>query len=59
MNLLKETLEIANVEIKTQSRSLFDFLSHSEMNFEGKKEGEEILIFTRRHWFVLLNTASL
>ena len=56
MNLLKETLEIANVEIKTQSRSLFDFLSHSEMNFEGKKEGEEILIFTRRHWFVLLNT---
>jgi hypothetical protein len=56
MNILKETIDIANLEIKTQSRSLFDFLSHSEMNFEGKKEGEEILIFTRRHWFVLLKT---
>jgi hypothetical protein len=56
MNILKETIDIANVEIKTQSRSLFDFLSHSEMNFEGRKEGEKILIFTRRHWFVLLST---
>lgn len=56
MNIIKETIDIANVEIKTQSRSLFDFLSHSEMNFEGRKEGEEILVFTRRHWFVLLST---
>ncbi len=56
MNIIKETIDIANVEIKTQSRNLFDFLSHSEMNFDGKKPNEKILVFTRRHWFVLLST---
>jgi Bacterial PH domain len=56
MNIIKETIDIANVEIKTQSKGLFDFLTHSEMNFDGKKQGEEILVFTRRHWFVLLGT---
>ena len=56
MNIIKETIDIANVEIKTQSRSLLDFLTHSEMNFDGKKQGENILVFTRRHWFVLLGT---
>lgn len=56
MNIIKETIDIANVEIKTQSRNLFDFLSHSEMSFEGKKQDENILVFTRRHWFVLLST---
>jgi uncharacterized protein YacL len=56
MNIIKETIDIANVEIKTQSKSLFDFLSHSEMNFDGKKENEKILVFTRRHWFVLIST---
>lgn len=56
MNIIKETIDIANVEIKTQTRSLFDFLTHSEMNFDGKKENEKILVFTRRHWFVLLGT---
>lgn len=56
MNLIKETINTAGIEIKTQSRNLFDFLTHSEMTFEGKKHGENILIFTRRHWFVLLST---
>lgn len=56
MNITKESIDIANVEIKTQTKSLFDFLSHSEMNFDGKKPNEKILVFTRRHWFVLLST---
>lgn len=56
MNIVKETIDIANVEIKTQSKSLFDFLTHSEMNFEGKKENEKILVFSRRHWFILIGT---
>lgn len=52
----KEIINIAGEEIITQSRNLFDFLSHSDMTFEGRKHGEEILVFTRRHWFVLLST---
>jgi len=50
----KEVINIAGEEIKTQSRSLFEFLTHSDLTFEGKKEHEKILVFTRRHWFVLL-----
>ncbi len=59
MNTIKETVDMANIEIKTQSRNLFDFLSHSHMGFEGQKHGEEILVFTRRHWFVLLSTGFI
>ncbi len=51
----KEVINIASEEIKTQSRSMFEFLTHSDLNFEGKKEKEKILVFTRRHWFILLS----
>ena len=51
----KEVINIAGEEIKTQSRSMFEFLTHSDLNFEGKKEKENILVFTRRHWFILLS----
>lgn len=53
--MIKENNDITKVETKTQSRSMFEFLTHSEMNFEGKKENENILVFTRRHWFILLS----
>lgn len=43
------------VEIKTQSRGMFEFLTHSNLDFEGKKDHENVLVFTRRHWFVLLS----
>ena len=54
MNMIKEVMDTTSLEIKTQSRGLFDFLMKSEMTFEGKKETEEVLVFTRRHWFILL-----
>ncbi len=47
--------EIKN-EFKEQSRGMFDFLTHSNINFSGKKENEKIIVFTRRHWFILMNT---
>jgi uncharacterized membrane protein YdbT with pleckstrin-like domain len=34
---------------------MFEFLTHSDLNFEGKKEQEKIIVFTRRHWFILLS----
>lgn len=49
MNILQDAL----IETKTQSRGMFEFLTHSNLDFEGKKDHEQILIFTRRHWFVL------
>ena len=51
---LPTIIDTASVEIKTQTRGLFDFLSNSHLNFEGKKEHENVLVFTRRHWFILL-----
>jgi len=55
MNMIKEVMDTTSLEIKTQSRGLFDFLMKSEMTFEGKKDAEEVLVFTRRHWFILLS----
>lgn len=50
----KEVINLTGEEIRTQSRSMFEFLTHSDLNFEGKKEAEKIIVFTRRHWFILL-----
>jgi hypothetical protein len=50
-----EVINTAGIEIKNESKGLFEFLASSNMNFEGKKETEQILVFTRRHWFVLLS----
>lgn len=36
------------------SHSLFSFLNTTSYSFEGKKEGEEVIIFLHRHWFVLV-----
>ncbi len=48
-----------NEEIKIieKKRGWFDFLikpTH-EISFDGKKADEKVIVFTRRHWFVLLN----
>lgn len=51
----KEVINIAGEEIRTQSRGMFEFLTHSDCNFEGKKENENIIVFTRRHWYILLS----
>ncbi len=32
---------------------IFSFLSATNYTFEGKKEGEEVVIFLHRHWFVI------
>ncbi len=50
----EEIKKTAEIEIKTQTRGLFDFLIKSKIDFEGKRENEEILVFTRRHWIILL-----
>lgn len=42
-------------EVTTQTRGLFNFFKNSTMTFEGKKEHEDVLVFTRRHWFTLAN----
>lgn len=50
----QDIVKTVDGEIKTQTRGLFDFLMKSNMNFDGKKESEDILVFTRRHWIVLI-----
>ncbi len=39
--------------------ALFKLFSDTHYTFEGKKEGEEVLLFLRQHWFVLLNKMTL
>ncbi len=41
-------------ESEDAKTGLFSFLTHSHLSFEGRKENEEVKIFTRRHWWVLL-----
>ncbi len=53
---IQKIINTAGSEINIQSEGLFEFLSHSDMSFEGKRENEKIIVFTRRHWFVLLNS---
>lgn len=40
-------------ETADEKKGLFSFLTHTHMSFEGRKEHEEIKVFTRRHWWVL------
>lgn len=42
-------------ETTTKPTSLFDFFRNSKLSFEGKKDSENIIIFTRRHWITLAN----
>ena len=49
----EEITEIVGTAVRTQARGWFDFLMKSNMDFEGRKSNEEIIIFTRRHWLVL------
>ncbi len=32
---------------------MFDFLTKTTYSFEGKKEGEEVILFLHRHWYTL------
>lgn len=41
-------------ETQDEKKGLFNFLTHSHLSFEGRKEHEEVKVFTRRHWWVLL-----
>lgn len=34
---------------------MFDFLTKTTYSFEGKKEGEEVIIFLHRHWYTLFS----
>lgn len=34
-------------------KSIFDFLNTTTYSFEGKKEGEEVVIFLHRHWLTI------
>ena len=51
----EKIMQTAEGEVTIKSRGWFDFLLRSKIDFEGKKEGEEIIVLTRRHWFVLLS----
>lgn len=33
--------------------NIFSFLTSTNYTFEGKKEGEEVILFLHRHWFTL------
>jgi signal transduction histidine kinase len=46
------------ISIKEISRGWLDSLFSSHINFEDKRENERIIVFTRRHWFVLLTTVA-
>ncbi len=50
----QEIIKTVDGEIKSQTRGMFDFLMKSNMHFEGKKDNEEMLVFTRRHWIILI-----
>lgn len=52
---IEKIVDTAAGEVKTQSRDWMSFLTHSDMNFEGRKEDEKIFVFTRRHWIVLVS----
>lgn len=54
MNNNEETKNIISIEeIK---RGWLDFLFNSHISFEGMREKEKIIVFTRRHWFVMFST---
>ena len=55
MNNIEKTIDADGNEIQIQKRGWFDFILHSEIDFEGRKENEKVLVFTRRHWFILIN----
>lgn len=38
---------------------LFSFLTNTNYSFEGKKEGEEVIIFLHRHWITLFGQTLL
>lgn len=42
------------IETEDPKHGLFDFFKDSRLSFEGRKDAEEVRVFTRRHWFVLL-----
>lgn len=42
------------IETEDPKHGLFDFFKDSHLSFEGRKDAEEVRVFTRRHWFVLL-----
>lgn len=35
--------------------NLFSFLNTTNYSFEGKKEGEKVIIFLHRHWYILVS----
>lgn len=41
-------------EIQDEKKGLFSFLTHTHLSFEGRREHEDVKVFTRRHWWVLL-----
>lgn len=41
------------------AHGLFSFLNTTNYSFEGKKEGEEVIIFLHRHWFVIVTKLAL
>ncbi len=42
------------IETEDSKKGLFNFLTNTHLSFEGRKEHEEVKVFTRRHWWVLL-----
>lgn len=38
---------------------IFGFLSATSYSFEGKKDGEEVIIFLHRHWFTITKQIGL
>jgi hypothetical protein len=54
-----ETIPNINNEVKTQTKNMFNFLKNSNIDFEGEKDDENVLIFTRRHWTVIVSPIVL
>ena len=38
---------------------MFSFLNTTSYSFEGRKEGEEVVIFLHRHWFIVMTRIAL
>lgn len=50
-----EKLNSGTVTETDKKTGLFDFFKNSKMTFEGRKDGEKVIVFTRRHWITMAN----
>lgn len=54
----EKMMQTAEGEVTIKSRGWFDFLIKSNIDFDGRKENEDVIVLTRRHWIILLSPVA-